>query len=73
MMKLVGICLLVTSLSSCISFYDSAYRDADRCTYTMIDPSSKDPGSLRKAIEANEENWKVNKPDCDRIFEDLGL
>lgn len=68
MMKLVAICLLAISTSSCISFYDTQLRDIDICIYAMVDPAI---GSVKEAIDANEENWEVNAPHCARQFEQL--
>ena len=70
MIKIVLICLSVTLLSSCISVYDNSLRDSNRCVISAVDPKT---GTLKQAIEANEENYKVNIPDCNRIFNNLDL
>ena len=69
MIKIVVICLFAITISSC-SFYNSSFRDADRCTYSMVDP---EVGTIDGAIKANEENWYVNSRDCERIQDDLGI
>lgn len=69
MIKIAVICLCVITTSSC-AFYNSSSRDADRCTYSMVDPET---GSVDGAVKANEENWYINSPDCERIQDDLDI
>lgn len=70
MIKNVVICLFLTFILSSCTTYSSSYRDADRCTYAMVNP---DRGSIKEAIAANSDNWYVNAPDCERIQDDLGI
>ena len=70
MMKLVVVCLFATLLSSC-AWYGSVDRGdylLIPCAYALADPNS---GTVKEAIEANEENWFINQPECDAKFDEL--
>ena len=69
MMNFVVIALLLISTSSCTT-YTAAARDVERCHYAIADPHT---GTYKEAIDANRENYFVNKPHCDEQFDQLGI
>ena len=69
MMKFVAIALLLIFTSSCET-YRSGTRDVERCHYSIADPNT---GTYKDAIDANRENYFVNKPHWDEQFDQLGI
>ena len=69
MIKIVAISLLALSMSSCAT-YKASTRDVDRCEYAVVNPET---GTIKEAIDANYKNWHINKPHCDKQFDQLGI
>ena len=70
MIKIVLISLFVTLSSSC-SGPKSTVRSniiTEQCECSAVDP---EVGTVRQALEANEENWFINNPACARQAEQL--
>lgn len=71
MMRIALISLLVILLSSCSYTPSTTARSSiitEPCTIAVVSP---DTGTVRQLIEANEENYYINKPICDQKFEQI--
>ena len=71
MTKIALISLLVILLSSCSYTPSTTARSSiitEPCTISVVSPEN---GTVRELIEANEENYYINKPICDKKFEQI--
>jgi len=69
MIKTAAISLLAIFLASSCSYTPSTTARSDiiteECYIAVVDPET---GTCIEVIDANEENWKVNKPICKEKF-----
>lgn len=71
MIKIALISSLVILLSSCSYTPSTTARSAiitEPCAIAVVSPET---GTVKEVIEANEDNYYINKPICDKKFEQI--